>query len=318
MTETSPHNPEHDSQSTYKILNTNRYLEVITHEQGVVPTETVRSGDSEGLRAKYVMRTEQLIDTIEHGFEHTNETGEVEPAAADAVFYLDKSARPVQWLVSSFWNVFAENQNEEPETHFLNLHAQEGPGGARPSHEDVVHQVESGLFDTEITEMRNIFPGLDGKNILVVDEVTVSGATEELAYRLFRRAFPEANVKSASWMVAGQRSDERGNLYPVEIPVWYRKDHETGRGIAPVDVLYSEQSESSAQREGAHILSTRPEEPDLDAAQLRREIKQLAHDVKSGKQPIIPYFDETEFPEKYTGLKVRQAPTSERGPSLYS
>lgn len=317
MTEIAPHNPEHQSQSEYKILDTDRYLEVVTHEQGVIPTETVRTGDNEGMRAKYIMRTEQLIDTIEHGFERINEAGEIEPAAADAVFYLDKSARPVQWLVSSFWEVFAENQAEKPETHFLNLHAQEGPGGARPSHEDVVRQVESGLFDSEIAEMRTIFPELDGKNILVVDEVMVSGATEELAYRLFRRAFPEAHVRSASWMVAGQRSDERGNLYPVEIPVWYRKDHETGRGIAPVDVPYSEQSASSAQQEGAHILSTRPEEPDLDAAQLRREIKQLAHDVKSGKQPIIPYFDETEAPEKYAGLKIRQAPAPERGPSLY-
>lgn len=302
--EYGPTSPELDEATNYQILTADNYLDVITDRQGVRPTETITRGDSEGMRAAYVRNTEELLDKMRAGF--ADEEGR--SPAADMVFYLDKSARPVQWLTDAFWDVFPpENDQIKPNSFFLNLHAAEGPGGGRPSVDGVRAAVEEGGFDRYIAAMREVYPDMADKNILVVDEVSVSGATEELAYQIFRRAFPEAHIKSAAWMQAGKRLDRVGNSYPGEIPVWYKKDSDAGRGIAPIDVEKSLASSSSTQRAGADILSTRPETPDLEAAQLRKEIKQLAHDVQAGRQPIIPAHDIDD--PRYDSLSIRQTRT---------
>lgn len=297
----------------YKFLTTAKYLDLISAREGVQPTETIMQGDNEGMRAKYVQNTEVLIDKIRSSFEGVDG---VDHPQADVVFYLDKSARPVSWLVDAFWQVFPSDTNlPKPQTFFTNLHANEGPGGARPSLEEIQEQVEKGEFDSYIETMKQVYPDMAGKNVLVVDEVSVSGSTEELAYLIFRRAFPEAHIKSAAWMQAGKRIDRAGNVFPRELPVWYRKDSFHGRGVGNVDIESSRSSSSSTQQIGAEVLSTRLDEPDLEALQLRREIKQLAQDVRSGEQSIIPYGELSD--PRYQGLKIRQAPTPQSRP-LYN
>lgn len=307
--------PEALDESNYNILTTKNYLEAITERQGVKPTETMARGDSEGMRASYINYTEKLIDAIRHGF--SKETGS-DHDIADVVFYLDKSARPVAWLTGAFWDIFAEDGNipPKPATKFINLHAQEGPGGSRPEPSDIAQQVKDGDYDTYIDSMREVFADMAGKNILVVDEVSVSGSTQELAYQIFQRAFPESHIRSIAWMQAGKRQDKQGNTFPVEIPVWYKKDSSAGRGVTDVDAQQSALSPSSAQRLGADILSTTPDEPDLEAVQLRREIKQLAIDVKVGRQPIIPARDIDD--SRYDNLTFRQVKDQPTKRSLFS
>ncbi len=308
--------PESFRHSEYKLLTAENYLDLITERQGVQPTDTIARGDSEGMRAKYIENTERLLDTIRTGFQ--GESGS-DHAYADAVFYLDKSARPVSWLVRGFWQVFPPEHNEpEPDTHYVNLHAQEGEAGSRPEPIDMRHMVEDGVYDRYIQTMQEVFPEMAGKNILVVDEVSVSGSTEELAYQIFRRAFPDAHIKSAAWMQAGKRQDRQGNSYPTEIPVWYKKTSDSGRGVSSIRPELSSESQSAAQRSGAEILSTRPDEPDIEAAQLRREIQQLAHDVVDGHQSIIPAHD-PDAP-RYEGKKIRQVEqrSAEQPRSLFS
>lgn len=296
-----PSSPEMERHTEYKLLTTENYLELITDRQGVMPTDTIARGDSEGMRAKYVENTEKLIDVIRHGF--ANEGGP-EHDSADVVFYLDKSARPVYWLTDALWDAFTDKRaTPRPATHFLNLHAQEGPAGGRPTREDMIREVEAGIYDGYIATMRDVYPDMADKNLLVVDEVSVSGSTEELAYQIFRRAFPDAHIKSAAWMQAGKREDRQGNSYPTEIPVWYKKSSDSGRGVSGVNLEKSQLSGSSVQREGAEILSTRPDKPDLESLQLRKEIRQLARDVVSGDQPIIPvHMDDL---ERYEGMQIR-------------
>jgi hypothetical protein len=300
--EKAPHpaSAEIQKHTEYKLLTAENYLHLVTDRQGVVPTETIASGDSEGMRAKYVQNTERLIDKIRHGFA---DEGGPQHDSADVVFYLDKSARPVYWLTDAMWEVFPEDGAEKPDTHFLNLHANEGPGGGRPSREDMIRQVQEGVFDSYIATMQEVYPDMSDKNLLVVDEVSVSGSTEELAYQIFRRAFPDAHIKSAAWMQAGRREDRQGNSFPTEIPVWYKKSSDSGRGVSGVDPEKSLASTSSTQRAGAEILSTRPDEPDLEALQLRKEIRQMAKDVLSGEQTIIPAGDIDD--SRYEKLRIR-------------
>lgn len=300
-----PASAEKERRVEFKLLTAENYLHMITDRQHVVPTETIARGDSEGMRAKYVQNTERLIDKIRHGFA---DEGGPQHDSADVVFYLDKSARPVYWLTDAMWEVFPEEGAEKPDTHFLNLHANEGPGGSRPTREQMIRQVQEGVFDSYIETMKQVYPDMAGKNLLVVDEVSVSGSTEELAYQIFRRAFPDAHIKSAAWMQAGRREDRHGNTYPSEIPVWYKKSSDSGRGVSGINPEKSAQSESSTQRLGAEILSTRPDSPDLESMQLRQEIRQLAQDVISGDQSIIPEHDPGS--PRYEKLRIRSVADS--------
>jgi hypothetical protein len=296
----SPASAEKEKRIEFKLLTAENYLDMITKRQQVVATDTIARGDSEGMRAKYVQNTERLIDRIRHGFADESGPGH---DSADVVFYLDKSARPVYWLTDAMWEVFPEEGAKKPDTHFLNLHANEGPGGGRPTREQMIRQVQEGIFDSYIETMKQVYPDMAGKNLLVVDEVSVSGSTEELAYQIFRRAFPDAHIKSAAWMQAGRREDRYGNSYPSEIPVWYKKSSDSGRGVSGINPEKSSLSGSAAQRAGAEILSTRPDTPDLESLQLRKEIRQMAQDVLSGEQSIIPEHDPDSA--RYGSMRIR-------------
>ena len=152
---------EEEQGSNYDILTTAHYQEVISDRQGVGPTETIDRGDDEGMRAQYIERTERLIDKIRHGFD----------GPADVVFYLDKSARPVEWFVDAMWDVFEEEDGsipEKPERKFINIHAQESAGGARPDTQEITEAVRRGDYDQLVGQMKEVYPDMTDTKIMVV------------------------------------------------------------------------------------------------------------------------------------------------------
>jgi len=123
----------------------------------------------------------------------------------------------------------------------------------------------------------------DNSKVVIVDEVRSSGDTLVMAKKFFEEAFPTANIVGKYWMIPETVNKPKQGRRPAEIPVWYREWTAAGRGVADINQSVSMQSSSSRQRKGWHFLSTRPERPDLDAEQLRQEIKQLAQDVRLAK-----------------------------------
>lgn len=291
---------EQEGKSTYKILTLENYKKVAEEEQSMMP---LQYADDESLRAFYVGRTEELIDKM---------VG----SDADVVVFLDKSARPLAWMVAELWPLFAQGK-PMPEFKFVNIDAAQWanlPGdGARPTEEDMASVKVS---NEEIVRLREVFTPkvatshdgehseleygnstfLDGKKVMIVDEISTTGATLQFANEVMHRAFPEVNeIYPVAWMHATLVNKGQG-LYPREIPIWYHHDREEGRGVG------------DAPDRG--WLSRRFDSPDPDSLQLRKEIEQLAQDVRTGDQPIIPLEDPDD--PKYAGMTIRRAKEPER------
>ena len=219
----------------------------------------------ERLRSDYVAYTWDLLARIQAD-------------GADVLVFLDRSARPVWWLVNALGPVlgldsarprvcfsFIDRLAWRPLTGSL-----EGPGGLRLD----------ALPKADTDRLRAIFHGrggktLDGARILVVDEVRASGDTLAIAIGLFERAFPTAEVSGAWWMRPPAAKAQGGTPRIAEVPVWYSDQYTGGRGV-------------STPRNQRSFLALRPEQPDVRAIQLRREIAQLALDVAQGRQRIRP------------------------------
>lgn len=291
---------EKEERLEYRILTLDNYRKVAEEEQSMVP---LQYADDESFRAFYVARTEELIDKM---------VG----SDADVAVFLDKSARPLAWMVAEFWPVFAPNK-PMPEFKFVNIDAAQWanlPGdGARPTEEDMAN-VE--VSNDEIVKLREIFTPkyaqshdgeyselargnttyLDGKKVMVIDEISTTGATLQFSNKVMHQAFPEATeIYPVAWMHATFVKKGQG-LYPREIPVWYHHRREEGRGVG-----------DAPDREW---LSRRFDSPDPESLQLRAEFKQLVEDVRNGLQPIIPLEDPDD--PKYAGMTIRQAREPER------
>jgi hypothetical protein len=235
-----------------------------------------RKESSEQLRTRYLRYTGELIKKI------VDED-------IDTVVYLDKSARPVQWLVSAMWDHYMPDK-PRPNERFVNIDRDDWrPALGSPTYGD--YRPEE-LDISAKQELRDIFADpdnpdrtqFDGKRILIVDEVQVSGDTLRIAEDIFKQAFPTAEVTGAWWMIPAIPQDDGS----VDVPVWYRQDTSQGRGIDNKDREKSLASPSRAQQVGATFLSTRPDQPDSMAQRLRAEIRQLRKDVDAGIQRVIP------------------------------
>ncbi len=100
--------------------------------------------------------------------------------------------------------------------------------------------VPGGLSEEEVTYSEKIMDretGLEGKNIVIIDEVARTGATGKVAEHFISWAFPEA--RSVSFDVF---FDDNNNRHPTTnqmlmIPFWYSLVHDdgAGRGINGVD-----------------------------------------------------------------------------------
>ena len=187
---------------------------------------------------------------------------------ADHVIYLDKSARPVSWLVSEFWDDFT-SQEEPKKTHLAidrrswlrppytssSLEGHEmirNPDGslreanARDFNIMAVPRevlagihglyVEGGIPEgatpDEVMAMPTI---LDGQNVTIVDEVSRSGATLGIAKELLHAAIPKtASINGHVFWNGGVV----GNGQMKSAPAWYDPRRSVGRGVKDINELY--------------------------------------------------------------------------------
>ncbi len=267
------HSPETNKDGTnYSILNLN-YYQLHIHKQQGIPLPKYET--DEELREFYIMRTQQLI-------EHIQET------KPDIIFALDKSARPVIWMLQELWPLFAREDAKLPQIKFINIDGNHVLGrpesSSRPSPDEIAAFKPS---KEQINQIHSIYSNLlpaDSQNpvnahtALILDEIRVSGATLAIAQKLLEEAYPNTEFDSISWMNAhpqavGPRGYERRRS--SQLPPWYSEHHEQGRGIANPS---TNPFLSSRQTDGADPLSTA----------LRADIKQLGRDIREGKQSVRP------------------------------
>lgn len=187
-----------------------------------------------------------------------------------SVVYLDKSARPVAWLVRSLWPLLAREPGtpyeqgkvpQRPREYFLNIDKVEWlhyMGVPTKYIEDAPEElIDIDKVDKEhLTRIRAHFSTekitednldeawshptrLDGQHVMIVDEVMSSGQTLRIAQRLLTSAIPEAVFSGQFWAKPGRVPlnkgipDQEGKLqFQREwVPVWYSKDVESGRGV---------------------------------------------------------------------------------------
>ncbi len=218
----------------------------------------------------YVQDTALLISEIDGSLE-----GE-QSEAFDHIVYLDKSARPVSWLVNLFWNEFVSedkdgNKKKRPKHSYINIDRapwfrnvginvnDDGrikENGELATYNDFVHNI-SNLQDRHLAEIRALYVEngieeenveyilgrqtiLDGKRVLIVDEVSRTGSTLKIAEDLFRKAFPNAKeIKGTYFWHPSEPLLKVGNeTVMTSLPVWYDPNTLEGRGIGGLDPHY--------------------------------------------------------------------------------
>jgi len=260
------------------------------------------------LRMEYIQLTDGLVYAMTEGVQVTDpETKEQRVEKPDVVVWLDKSARPLAWLTKELWPTLAADPEsgevpEMPDFKFVNIDREQWLKHVDP--QDVGHMDVNRIDKNTIRGLRSIFLSpkqkeagiteaidteeseLDNKTILIVDEVYSSGRTLNIAQQFFKRAFPTSRVAGKHWMQSTTiRGGASGNK---DLPVWYKDDDVTGRGVGNRNEKSSLKSSNITQRLGAYFLGTRLPQPDPDSRQLRRELHQLAVDPQV---PILPSFE---------------------------
>lgn len=250
------------------------------------------------LRSRYVTLTDRLITRLE-GHDGWR---------PDDVIYLDKSGRPVAWLVRALWPVLARTPGTAytdhaiptpPVTHFTNIDREHWwtlTGATESGHiniDDIPATAITALRTTFLRQRPTSRPAhetpswLDQRRILVVDEVSNTGDTLRIATGLIQRAFPTADVASDHWMSPGSTRDPGGLTRTANVPVWYRSDSWEGRLVG--DRLDSRSPPTSwRNKAGALFQSTRPRPPDHKGRRLRAEINALAVEVAAGTLLATP------------------------------
>ena len=253
--------------------------------------------DTPELRTEYVRLTDRLMaKTVEE--------------ETDVIIFLDKSARPLAWLMRELWPVIGSRDDEGkvlsmPAMKFLNIDREQwGAITGRSEGKDGGIDIDR-IPDERIAELRSIFttstvdPGLaneiptvlDHKKVMVVDEVRASGDTLAISTGVIKKAFPDmANLTSFHWMGGDVRYDRKsGGSRITTLPVWYSDRDKTGRGVADRDTTKSLSSPSARQRYGAYWLSTRFRDGvDEKGLQLRKECAMLARELREHRIPYIP------------------------------
>ncbi len=248
------------------------------------------------LRAEYITLTDGLIRKLTD-------------ANTDVAIFLDKSARPVAWLTSELWDILAPRDKNgivarKPDFKFLNIDREQwGAIIGRSEDEDAGGMDVKRLPANRLNELRELYSPIMGKsapsdvslltdkNVMIIDEVGVSGDTLSMSKDILTHAFPDvAKIDSAYWMIGKVQTEPRTGIRKnTALPVWYSDERSTGRGVADRDTTKSSISPSSRQRVGKYWLST----PfrggkDVDGTQLRKEVKQLAQDVAEHRMLYRP------------------------------
>lgn len=267
---------------------------------------------SERLREEYVHLTDRLVNQATNGVNATDSlTGEKVHAVPDRIIFLDKSARPVAWLMRQLWPTLAAEADGAippmPKMNFVNIDREQwvnkideaGVGTVNIDAVDkgVIRSLRSIFLPPEVKaahdkqhdglgEYVDDTPSpLDTETVLIVDEVASTGRTLQYAESFFCKAFPGIKVASTHWMGGvTMRGTAMGN---ADLPVWYSSEEITGRGIGDRNPVVSMRSPSVTQRLGSWFLSTALH-GDEKAARLRTELHHLAQDVRNHKVLVIP------------------------------
>lgn len=199
-----------------------------------------------------------------------------ESAPYDHVIYLDKSARPVSWLVNMFWNSFALQDEtgkpiRRPKHSYINIDrapwfrnvginvdndGRQKDNGELATYRDFANNIQH-LSPRHLAEIRALYIDggieeesadwvwkhptiLDAKRILIVDEVSRTGSTLDIAKHLFRLAIPDAKeINGAYFWYPSEPAIKMGEEFTLtSLPVWYDPSTLTGRGIGSTDPNY--------------------------------------------------------------------------------
>lgn len=241
----------------------------------------------------------------------------------DTVIYLDKSARPVEWLVDAFWDQYAKEGVSMPSSEFLNIDRvnwfiREGYDatmaerrlGPEDFHVEKVPRrdiariralfVEGEFSDHDNWEQEvwGMPTRLDGREVLIIDEVKNKGGTLAIACQLLKAAIPEARFSGDYfWPDNRYAIDTKGDEKQQEsVPLWYDNLDPFGRGVGDIresyynDVYENEPTDDNFKRKlGAHVLSA-PHvrrhrdgsyEPvrDVQADRLKQDIAYMTYDA---------------------------------------
>ncbi len=219
-----------------------------TYTQLIAENQKVEGGkkwSSEWLRTQYVQCTDGLIGKFDGTIPLTQrdvyiqgEDGLVQEKRdllpPSAVIYLDKSARPVEWLVRSLWPVlartpgtpFAEGEvPERPDSYFLNIdkmdwlrrmglsveHLEDPPAELvdfnkipKEKLRNLLARIRALYSTAEIDEDNlddawNHPTKLDGQHVMIIDEIRSSGQTLSIAQKLLAMAIPEGVFSGEYW-----------------------------------------------------------------------------------------------------------------------
>lgn len=237
--------------------------------------------------------------------------------AADHIIYLDKSARPVSWLNNVFWDAFTDKPR--PKHSYLAIDRMEwfartdtpvDPSGyiedadGESSHvaqfkdflkenvsdEDIARiralYIPGGIEEEDVKKIMSTPTGLEGKNITIIDEVSRSGSTLDIAKYLISLAIPEAaSVNGYAYWKAGMQIGPNGEYQMRSVPVWYDSASHLGRGIGDINEdFFAERYEeypspkTRAQKFGSIALGEfldLSKEPGNRSRQLAQEIKTM-------------------------------------------
>lgn len=311
--------------------------------------------------SRYVTATASLIAAEDGTAPYYEKENRLKP---DHVIYLDKSARPVSWIVNEFWKDFSDKQR--PEHSYLNIdrlpwlrragleldmagYLEDKDGQSRkPNFHDFVKNadkipqeifakvralyVEGGIETDDPMEVMKLPTRLDGKNLLIVDEVKDTGVTLDIAKYILKRAIPElASVNGEYfWSPGFKASNGGGERQHLSVPIWYSHKTSLGRGVGDVnEVFYKERYEkypnpkTRAQAMGALALS---EVTDLAresgglSRELAREIQQMHKDYESGK--ILMSYPENwsyeRMKENVEKQGLRLEPIGDNSPDIFT
>lgn len=308
---------------------------------------------------RFVTSTADLIATIDgSSIEYENHPERIRP---DHVIYLDKSARPVSWMVNLFWDKFSDEKR--PGHSYLNIDRQPwfrrsgvtvNPDGYSRSPDGSLHRdsfsdfktenippedfariralyIDGGIKSENPAEIMESPSQLDGKNILIVDEVKRSGSTLDIAKWLIKNAFPEAaSVEGAYFWQGSQKVNHDGTESQMRsVPVWYDSSTTFGRGAGEIDPkFYADRHETfktdrtRAQKFGSLVLSSTYDlasEPNQLSRELLREMKKMRGDFDAGKillsAPHNYDFDRAADAIEAQGIKL--APSNDRSPDTF-
>ncbi len=256
---------------------------------------------SPAIRAEYLRLTDQLI-------------AKMVEQKTDVGLFLDKSARPVAWMVKELWPILApidpetNEQYKLPDIKFVNID-RETMGTILGRSEDKLGGIDIDLLPSErVEELQDVFAPVvgiseagdtsvfTGKKVMIVDELRQSGDTLVMAEKIVERAFPDAAEVEASYWMHGKiiRDSKSGALIGESGPVWYSDREVTGRLVGNRNSAKSAASSSRRQQRGKFWLGSPFEEKDYKGLRLKREVEWLAEDLSNNKLIYMPSLDWTE------------------------